>query len=96
MSVSSAVSLLSLNSSIAFACTNESLYLEPLIPKPFSKPSGLQISGSETLSSNGFIVLADQSLSHNLSAATFEFSDFLIISMISSIFAIATIKPSTI
>ena len=71
------------------------LYLEPLIPKPFSKPSGLQISGSETLSSNGFIVFADQSFSQVYSA-TFEFSDFLIISTISSIFAIATIKPSTI
>ena len=54
------------------------------------------MSGSATLSRSGLIVSADQLRSQSLSAATFVFSDFLIISMTSSIFAIATIRPSTI
>ena len=54
------------------------------------------MSGSATLSRSGLIVAADQFRSQSLSAATFVFSDFLIISITSSIFAIATISPSTI
>ena len=95
LSVSSAVSLLSLNSKIAFACTRESLYSFPFRPNPSSNPSGLQISGSATLSNSGLMVDADQFLSQSLSAATLEFSDFFIISITSSILAIATIRPST-
>ena len=64
-------------------------------PKPFSSPSGLHISGSATLSSKGLIVSADQSLSQSFSEATLTFSDFFMISITSSIFAIATINPST-
>ena len=53
------------------------------------------MSGSLTLSSSGLIVLEDQLCSHNLSAATLVFSDVLTILITSSIFAIATIRPSS-
>jgi len=74
----------------------DNLYLFPSNPNPSSKPSGLQISGSLTLSRSGFIVSADQFCSHNLSAATLVFSDVLMMFITSSIFAIATMSPSTI
>ena len=95
LSCSKPVSLPSLNSRIAFACSAESLYFFPF--NPYSAPTfdGLQASLPTFLriASTG---PAFHDFFTKAAAATLGSFDFFIIVITSSIFAIATIKPSTI